>query len=158
MLVVVAYAYAKQGVGPPRSTPTGRCNEPKTEVASALSSLRYGDNLSVVAISGTTTVLCESMSRLLIYCTMAKLPFAPVQRMSHRSLPRNDPADCAMIFLYFLCSMSIRTNQVSTRKSIEVRSTPPNLFFALIVRLRSEERRVGKECRIGCRSRWSPYH
>ena len=22
----------------------------------------------------------------------------------------------------------------------------------------SEERRVGKECRIGCRSRWSPYH
>ena len=24
--------------------------------------------------------------------------------------------------------------------------------------MRSEERRVGKECRIGCRSRWSPYH
>src|SRR5210317_2236688 len=23
--------------------------------------------------------------------------------------------------------------------------------------IRSEERRVGKECRIGCRSRWSPY-
>src|SRR5210317_2475862 len=22
---------------------------------------------------------------------------------------------------------------------------------------RSDERRVGKECRIGCRSRWSPY-
>ena len=26
------------------------------------------------------------------------------------------------------------------------------------VHKRSEERRVGKECRIGCRSRWSPYH
>ena len=25
-------------------------------------------------------------------------------------------------------------------------------------KVRSEERRVGKECRIGCRSRWSPYH
>ena len=24
--------------------------------------------------------------------------------------------------------------------------------------LRSEERRVGKECRLTCRSRWSPYH
>ena len=24
--------------------------------------------------------------------------------------------------------------------------------------LRSEERRVGKECMIQCRSRWSPYH
>ena len=27
-----------------------------------------------------------------------------------------------------------------------------------IVYNRSEERRVGKECRDGCRSRWSPYH
>jgi hypothetical protein len=26
------------------------------------------------------------------------------------------------------------------------------------VPLRSEERRVGKECLLGCRSRWSPYH
>ena len=26
------------------------------------------------------------------------------------------------------------------------------------VRSRSEERRVGKECRTVCRSRWSPYH
>ena len=26
------------------------------------------------------------------------------------------------------------------------------------VLLRSEERRVGKECNLGCRSRWSPYH
>ena len=27
-----------------------------------------------------------------------------------------------------------------------------------ILDLRSEERRVGKECRMPCRSRWSPYH
>ena len=24
--------------------------------------------------------------------------------------------------------------------------------------MRSEERRVGKECNVECRSRWSPYH
>ena len=30
--------------------------------------------------------------------------------------------------------------------------------LSFIRRNRSEERRVGKECRIGCRSRWSPYH
>ena len=29
---------------------------------------------------------------------------------------------------------------------------------AEVEKVRSEERRVGKECRIGCRSRWSPYH
>ena len=28
----------------------------------------------------------------------------------------------------------------------------------LRIALRSEERRVGKECRLTCRSRWSPYH
>ena len=37
------------------------------------------------------------------------------------------------------------------------------LMRSLLTRLghhavRSEERRVGKECRIRCRSRWSPYH
>ena len=29
---------------------------------------------------------------------------------------------------------------------------------ARIKQLEIGERRVGKECRIGCRSRWSPYH
>jgi CheY-like chemotaxis protein len=28
----------------------------------------------------------------------------------------------------------------------------------LDIRMRSEERRVGKECGLRCRSRWSPYH
>ncbi|KAJ1293851.1 hypothetical protein BS78_01G100800 [Paspalum vaginatum] len=173
-------------------------------MASALSSLRYGDSLSVVGISAATAVLCEAISWLLIYRTatynslrasierhsrkldamksgsgssassgagassaqpassrakkmdrvesslkdatrelslaklksgavvaavlfivfgllnslfegraVAKLPFAPVplvQRMSHRGLPGTDPTDCSMVFLYFLCSMSIRTN------------------------------------------------
>ena len=27
-----------------------------------------------------------------------------------------------------------------------------------LIRVRSEERRVGKECTSWCRSRWSPYH
>ena len=27
-----------------------------------------------------------------------------------------------------------------------------------VIRMRSEERRVGKECSLPCRSRWSPYH
>ena len=32
------------------------------------------------------------------------------------------------------------------------------LFGANAASLRSEERRVGKECTAWCRSRWSPYH
>ena len=32
-----------------------------------------------------------------------------------------------------------------------------NSYFGTVLR-RSEERRVGKECEVPCRSRWSPYH
>ncbi|KAF5768680.1 putative integral membrane protein EMC3/TMCO1 [Helianthus annuus] len=44
---------------------------------------------------------------------VAKLPFVPiriVQKMSHRGLSGDDMTDCSMAFLYFLCSISIRTN------------------------------------------------
>jgi hypothetical protein len=37
-------------------------------------------------------------------------------------------------------------------------SMSKSIVGLLIGAARSEERRVGKECRIGCRSRWSPYH
>src|SRR3546814_15954059 len=33
-----------------------------------------------------------------------------------------------------------------------------NLFIGGLDTVRSEERRVGKECVSTCRSRWSPYH
>ncbi|KAK9091512.1 hypothetical protein Sjap_024689 [Stephania japonica] len=44
---------------------------------------------------------------------VAKLPFHPaslVQKMSHRGVVGDDVTDCSMAFLYFLCSISIRTN------------------------------------------------
>ena len=60
---------------------------------------------------------------------------------------------------------------IKGKKSDDDLSTKDALFIGLIQvialvpgisrsgsTLRSEERRVGKECRIGCRSRWSPYH
>src|SRR3546814_21054604 len=37
-------------------------------------------------------------------------------------------------------------------------SNGPGLSGRVIEALRSEERRVGKECVSTCRSRWSPYH
>ena len=40
------------------------------------------------------------------------------------------------------------------RMSLEARAAQ----FAPFAALRSEERRVGKECASMCRSRWSPYH
>ena len=37
-------------------------------------------------------------------------------------------------------------------------STPRDCWPQAPLRMRSEERRVGKECTSWCRSRWSPYH
>jgi uncharacterized membrane protein (DUF106 family) len=44
---------------------------------------------------------------------VAKLPFEPIpliRGISHRNLPGTDFTDCSMVFLYALCSMSIRPN------------------------------------------------
>ena len=35
---------------------------------------------------------------------------------------------------------------------------PSAPLYRAVVDARSEERRVGKECFVPCRSRWSPYH
>ena len=37
-------------------------------------------------------------------------------------------------------------------------AAPPGVTPGVGVPVRSEERRVGKECKSQCRSRWSPYH
>lgn len=42
---------------------------------------------------------------------VAKLPFVPIgfiQGLSHLNLPGDDLTDCSFIFLYVLCTMSIR--------------------------------------------------
>ena len=50
----------------------------------------------------------------------------------------------------------------ATRRTAIMRLTYPSTTTARVLinpsRARSEERRVGKECWITCRSRWSPYH
>lgn len=44
---------------------------------------------------------------------VARLPFLPIswiQGLSHRNLPGDDYSECSFIFLYILCTMSIRQN------------------------------------------------
>src|SRR3546814_9802342 len=53
---------------------------------------------------------------------------------------------------------------ISTRRKLNCRTIDPTMVFITIAPtapdrvIRSEERRVGKECVSTCRSRWSPYH
>src|SRR3546814_7982314 len=53
--------------------------------------------------------------------------------------------------------------QLTPGKADEFKWLPPTCGYRLVsegkdLPLRSEERRVGKECVSTCRSRWSPYH
>ena len=47
---------------------------------------------------------------------------------------------------------------VEAVEALAARGALPDAVITDVRMPRSEERRVGKECRIGCRSRWSPYH
>lgn len=62
--------------------------------------------LAFTAILGT----CNSIFHGRV---VAKLPFTPIgfiQGLSHRNLVGDDLTDCSFIFLYVLCTMSIRSN------------------------------------------------
>ena len=45
-----------------------------------------------------------------------------------------------------------------TQEPRRIRVVNAKLAASMVLGGRSEERRVGKECAIVCRSRWSPYH
>ena len=70
----------------------------------------------------------------------------------------------AQVMISLLLSSSPISGSVLTAWSLEPASSSvspslcPSLTHALSLSLRSEERRVGKECASMCRSRWSPYH
>ena len=52
----------------------------------------------------------------------------------------------------------IRTAEAAGFWKLVSRVFPENTASRALLRSRSEERRVGKECTSWCRSRWSPYH
>src|SRR3546814_1252646 len=72
------------------------------------------------------------------------------------------------LFRLTRCSSSVQTPIVVCEDTVlrddeggefgEIRNLNGCRVFATVQLLRSEERRVGKECVSTCRSRWSPYH
>nr|CAG4638061.1 EOG090X0DWG [Chydorus sphaericus] len=68
---------------------------------------------SMMAIGFAFTALLGMFNSIFDGRVVAKLPFTPiswVQGLSHRNLPGDDYTDCSFIFLYILCTMSIRQN------------------------------------------------
>ena len=68
---------------------------------------------SMFAIGFAFTALLSMFNSIFDGRVVAKLPFTPiywVQGLSHRNLLGDDMTDCSFIFLYILCTMSIRQN------------------------------------------------
>uniref|UniRef100_A0A6B0V2C6 Calcium load-activated calcium channel n=1 Tax=Ixodes ricinus TaxID=34613 RepID=A0A6B0V2C6_IXORI len=68
---------------------------------------------SMFAIGFAFTALLSMFNSIFDGRVVAKLPFVPiswVQGLSHRNLTGEDYTDCSFIFLYILCTMSIRQN------------------------------------------------
>lgn len=68
---------------------------------------------SMFAIGFCFTALLGTLNSVFEGRVVAKLPFVPIgllQGLSHRNLLGEDYTDCSFIFLYILCTMSIRQN------------------------------------------------
>lgn len=66
---------------------------------------------SMFAIGFAFTALLSMFNSIFDGRVVAKLPFVPIswiQGLSHRNLPGDDYTECSFIFLYILCTMSIR--------------------------------------------------
>ncbi|CAL2031423.1 hypothetical protein CAEBREN_20842 [Caenorhabditis brenneri] len=68
---------------------------------------------SMFAIGLAFTALLSTFNSIFEGRVVAKLPFHPIgfiQGLSHRNLIGDDMTDCSFIFLYILCTMTVRQN------------------------------------------------
>lgn len=68
---------------------------------------------SMFATGFAFTALLSMFNSIFDGRIVARLPFTPIswiQGLSHRNLPGQDYTECSFIFLYILCTMSIRQN------------------------------------------------
>ncbi|CAK9802304.1 Calcium load-activated calcium channel [Anthophora quadrimaculata] len=96
---------------------------------------------SMFAIGFAFTVLLSMFNNIFDGRVVARLPFEPhylLIGLSHRNLPGEDYSECSFIFLYVLCTMSIRQNiqkilgfapsRTASRQSGSIFGPPPQQF------------------------------
>ncbi|OVA12236.1 Protein of unknown function DUF106 [Macleaya cordata] len=99
--------------GPSKKSKTKKIDRVETSLKESSRDLSLSKIKSGVVVALVLFVVFGFLNSLFEGKSVAKLPFSPagfVQKMSHRGIPGDDPTDCSMAFLYFLCSISIRTN------------------------------------------------
>ena len=75
----------------------------------------------------------------------------------HQLRGQLETEDSLPVFAFYPVNRAVRDDDFPKRIRNKHEFDPISVYDDFLTS-RSEERRVGKECRIGCRSRWSPYH
>uniref|UniRef100_A0A7M4FU18 Calcium load-activated calcium channel n=1 Tax=Crocodylus porosus TaxID=8502 RepID=A0A7M4FU18_CROPO len=90
---------------------------------------------SMFAIGFCFTALMGMFNSIFDGRVVAKLPFIPlsyIQGLSHRNLLGEDYTDCSFIFLYILCTMSIRQEQRDEIAKMETINNGKSIFEARV--------------------------
>ncbi|EFJ31638.1 hypothetical protein SELMODRAFT_74617 [Selaginella moellendorffii] len=101
------------GGGAKKSSRTKKMDRFESSLKESSRDLSFFKFKSGAVVALVLLVVFGLLSSLFEGKPVAKLPFAPspfIQKMTHRGLPGDDPTDCSMVFFYFLCSVSIRSN------------------------------------------------
>uniref|UniRef100_A0A4W2E109 Aldehyde dehydrogenase 9 family member A1 n=1 Tax=Bos indicus x Bos taurus TaxID=30522 RepID=A0A4W2E109_BOBOX len=88
---------------------------------------------SMFAIGFCFTALMGMFNSIFDGRVVAKLPFTPlsyIQGLSHRNLLGDDTTDCSFIFLYILCTMSIRQERRDEIATMETINNGKSIFEA----------------------------
>eukprot|EP01132_Coremiostelium_polycephalum_P006226 gene6226-7755_t len=75
--------------------------------------LSFSKMKSMFAVAISMIALFSYLNSVFDGKVVCKLPFEPIgfiQGLTHRNLAGTDMTDCAMTFIYVVCSMGIRTN------------------------------------------------
>ena len=107
--------------------------------------------VDVIAIDGGSS---DSSRAVLARYPSIRVCEAPPGRASQMNTGAR-AADNAEVLLFLHADSLLPSDATQQRQQLVTRLSAKDSSISL---MRSEERRVGKECRALCRSRWSPYH
>ena len=123
-----------------------------SRIQQTLDMLASGDDVIVQdrTIYEDAHIFADNLHQMGLMSTRDLETYMGIFRLGSGFIPRPD------LLIYLRASVPTLTAQIRKRG----RDYEMNIDEDYLCRLnaRSEERRVGKECGILCRSRWSPYH
>ena len=129
----------------------------KAYARNAVTEFRNSEKLLITSTSGGNGKLSKRFQKLILLHTSAQGIYSELLELNENHI-RPLPSDLVEMMDHIIKNVQQPKQQYRPwSKVVDVAPEFQNLMDH-ILKIRSEERRVGKECVSTCRSRWSPYH